>query len=151
MFLNSKYTIILFFILFIFNFKTIQCDCCKGNRGCNCCKCDKTSIPNNETNNDPLKNKPLKNKPLKNINPIFTSKKPNTIQTDTNIVEKISGINEKESIEKNIEIPKENIITKEKYKKIDNKGVIGKKEKQIFKKKVEPKNPKKLTKEEQQK
>ena len=146
MFLNSKYTIIPFFTLFIFNFKTIQCDCCKDNRGCNCCKGDKASIPNNETNNDSLKNKPLKN-----INPIFTSKKPNTIQTDTNIGEKLNEINEKKSIKKNIEIPKENINTKEKYKKIDNKGIIDKKENQIFKKKVEPKNPEKLTKEEKQK
>ena len=142
MFLNSKYAIILFFILFIFNFKTIQCNCCKDNRGCNCCKGDKSSIPNNETNNDPLKNKPLKN-----INPIFTSKKPNTIQTDTSIEKKLNGINEKEQIEKNIEIPKKNIITKEKYKKIDNECIIDNEGKQIFKEKVE--HTKKLTKEEQ--
>ena len=143
MFLNSKYTIILFFTLFIFNFKTIQCDCCKDNRGCNCCKGGKASIPNNETNN-----KPLKNKPLKNINPIFTSKKPNTIQTDTSIEKKPNGINEKEQIEKNIEIPKKNIITKEKYKKIDNECIKDNEGKQIFKEKVE--HHKKLTKKEQQ-
>ena len=143
MFLNNKYTIILFFTLFIFNFKTIQCDCCKDNRGCNCCKGDKASIPNNETNNDPLKNKPLKN-----TNPIFTSKKPNTIQTYTSIEKKLNGINKKEPIENNIEVHKENIITKEKYKKIDNEGIKDNEGNQIFKEKVE--HPKKLTKKEQQ-
>ena len=148
MFLNSKYTIILFFTLFIFNFKTIQCDCCKDNRGCNCCKGDKASIPNNETNNDQLKNKPLKNKPLKNTNPIFTSEKPNTIQTDTSIEKKPNGINEKEQIEKNIEIPKKNIITKEKYKKIDNECIADNEGNQILKKNIE--HNKKLIKEGQQ-